>query len=171
MKPEILGAITLLFIGFLFVPSVAKGLNSSLDTLPIRFLAVLLVLGALSYDKLVALGLFMVVSAVYIQHHHDEVSGVIGTVNNISAFNTRGHSGSSVMNKLDQGGVADETYDTSEFTPKHEDQDNEFTREEMSIDEKHSLLTEPLGSRAQSLFPDDARHVSAMEHGNRNGND
>jgi hypothetical protein len=169
MKPEHIGVIIVTFIAFLFVPTITKTLDYSLDTLPIRFLAILLVLGALSYDKLVAIGIFMLILAIYIQHHHNEVVGIIGTVNNVSAFNKSSMSGSSAIQKLDHGGVADETHDTSDFTPRHEDQDNEFKYREASIDEKHALITEPLGSRAQTLFPDDSRHVNDMEHGNKNG--
>ena len=90
----------------------------------------------------------------------------------MAAFEQAGNAGSkysSAMNKLDHGGSADETYDTSDFTSKTEDQDNEFKHPDHSIDEKHALITEPLGSRSASLFPDDSKHVNALEHGNKDG--
>jgi hypothetical protein len=90
----------------------------------------------------------------------------------MAAFEQVGNAGSklsSALNKLDQGGNADESYDSSDFTSKAEDQDNEFKHPDHSIDEKHALITEPLASRSASLFPDDSRHVSAMEQGNKDG--
>jgi hypothetical protein len=91
----------------------------------------------------------------------------------MAAFDQSGNAGSNynsaAINKLDQGGSADENYDSSDFTSKAEDQDNEFKHMDSSIDEKHALLTEPLGSKSASLFPDDSRHVSAMEQGNKGG--
>lgn len=167
---EICG-LMLLFATFLFVPQLTNVLKSSLDTLPMRFAAVIIVLGSLSYNKLVALGLFLVICAIYIQHHHNDVLGVLGTANNLSAYNSSKADAkyNSAMNKLDQGGSADESYDSSDFTSKTEDQDNEFKPPETSIDEKHALNTEPLGSRSASLFPDDSKHVSALEQGNKNG--
>jgi len=73
------------------------------------------------------------------------------------------------MAKLDHGGEADESYDSSDFTSKTEDQDNEFIKADSSIDEKHAILTEAHSSKVVDLFPDDTKHVNAMEHGNRNG--
>jgi hypothetical protein len=158
-----------LLVVFLFVPQISKAIKANLDTLPMRFAAVFIVLGALSYDMLLALGVFMIITAVYIQHHHDDVLSVLGSANNMSAFNSNESTYSKTMAKLDHGGHADESYDSSDFSSKTEDQDNDFSKVESSIDEKHTLLTEPLGSKASALFPDDSRHVNAMEHGNRNG--
>jgi hypothetical protein len=158
-----------LLVVFLFVPQISRAIKSNLDTLPMRFAAVFLVLGALSYDMVLALGVFMIITALYIQHHHDDVLSVLGSANNMSAFNQNESTYAKTMAKLDHGGHADESYDSSDFSSKTEDQDNEYTKGESSIDEKHTLLTEPLGSKASALFPDDSRHVNAMEHGNRNG--
>lgn len=169
IDPIEIGGLILLFASFLFVPQITDILKSSLDSLPVRFAAILLILGSLTYNKLLALGIFLVVMAVYIQHHHDDVLSVIGTVNNFAAGDTAGSKYSAAMNKLDHGGSADESYDSSDFTSKAEDQDNEFKVPDSSIDEKHALNTEPLGSRSASLFPDDSKHVSALEHGNKNG--
>jgi len=137
-----------------------------------RFVAIILILASLSYNKFLALGLFLVVMAIYIQHHHGDVLNILGSANNMRAFNQSGNAGSrypSAVNKLDQGGSADESYDSSDFTSKTEDQDNEFKQPDHSIDEKHALITEPLGSKSASLFPDDSRHVNAMEQGNKDG--
>jgi hypothetical protein len=172
VDPIEIGGLVLLFASFLFVPQLTSMLKSSIDTLPVRFVAIILILASLSYNKFLALGLFLVISAIYIQHHHDDVLNVLGSANNLMAFDQSGNAGSkypSVMNKLDHGGSADETYDSSDFTSKTEDQDNEFKHPDHSIDEKHALITEPLGSRSASLFPDDSKHVNAMEHGNKDG--
>lgn len=171
VDPIEIGGLVLLFATFLLVPQLTNMLKSSLDTLPMRFAAIILVLGSLSYNKFLALGLFLVIMAIYIQHHHDEVLNVLGSAN-MAAFDQAGNAGaktSNALNKLDQGGSADESYDSSDFTSKAEDQDNEFKNPDHSIDEKHALITEPLGSRSASLFPDDSRHVSAMEQGNKDG--
>ena len=171
VDPIEIGGLVLLFASFLLVPQLTNMLKSSLDTLPMRFAAIILVLGSLSYNKFLALGLFLVIMAIYIQHHHDEVLNVLGSAN-MAAFDQAGNAGaktSNALNKLDQGGSADESYDSSDFTSKTEDQDNEFKNPDYSIDEKHALITEPLGSRSASLFPDDSRHVSAMEQGNKDG--
>lgn len=172
VDPIEIGGLVLLFASFLFVPQLTTMLKSSIDTLPMRFVAIILVLASLSYNKFLALGLFLVISAIYIQHHHDDVLNVLGSANNMAAFEQAGNAGSklsSALNKLDQGGNADESYDSSDFTSKAEDQDNEFKHPDQSIDEKHALITEPLGSRSASLFPDDSRHVNAMEQGNKDG--
>lgn len=163
-----LGALVILFICFLLVPQITASMKSSLDTLPMRLAAVIIVLGMVSYDRYLALGVFLVVTAVYIQHHHEDILGVLGTKNNIFGP-LSGQKYNSTMQKLDHGGHADENYDTADFTSKTEDQDNEFKPVDASIDEKHALNTEPLGSRSQNLFPDDSKNVNSMEHGNKNG--
>jgi hypothetical protein len=170
VDPIEIGGLVLLFASFLFVPQLTDMLKSSLDTLPMRFAAIILILGSLSYNKFLALGLFLVIMAIYIQHHHDDVLNVLGSAN-MAAFDQAGNAGAkySAINKLDQGGSADESYDSSDFTSKTEDQDNEFKQSDHSIDEKHALLTEPLGSRSSSLFLDDSKHVDALEQGNKNG--
>lgn len=171
VDPIEIGGLVLLFASFLFVPQLTNMLKSSLDSLPMRFAAIILILGSLSYNKFLALGIFLVVMAIYIDHHHDDVLSVLGSAN-MAAFDQVGNAGSkisSALNKLDNGGNADESYDSSDFTSKTEDQDNEFKHPDHSIDEKHALITEPLGSKSASLFPDDSKHVNAMEHGNKDG--
>jgi hypothetical protein len=172
VDPIEIGGFVLLFASFLFVPQITSMLKSSLDTLPMRFAAILLILGSLTYNKFLSLGMFLVIMAIYIQDHNDDVLSILGTVNNMGAFEQAGNAGakySSAIHKLDQGGSADETYDTTDFTSKTEDQDNDFKHPDHSIDEKHALITEPLGSRSSSLFPDDSKHVNALEQGNKNG--
>jgi hypothetical protein len=162
-------ALLFLLVVFLLVPQITTLLDSRLESLPMRFAAVLIILGALSYDKVLALGVFLVITAIYIQHHHNDVLSVLGTANNVAGYSGTDSTYAKTMAKLDHGGQADESYESSDFTSKTEDQDNEFSKVESSIDEKHSLLTEPLGSKASALFPDDTKHVNAMEHGNRDG--
>lgn len=171
VDPIEIGGLVLLFASFLFIPQLTSMLKSSIDTLPVRFVAIILVLASLSYNKFLALGLFLVICAIYIQHHHDDVLNILGSANNMAALQA-GNAGSkypAAINKLDQGGSADESYDSSDFTSKTEDQDNEFKHSDHSIDEKHALITEPLGSKSASLFPDDSKHVNAMEQGNKDG--
>jgi hypothetical protein len=171
VDPIEIGGVVLLFATFLLVPQLTIMLKSNLDSLPMRFAAIILILGSLSYNKFLALGIFLVVMAIYIDHHHDDVLSVLGSAN-MAAFDQVGNAGSkisSALNKLDNGGNADESYDSSDFTSKTEDQDNEFKNPDSSIDEKHALITEPLGSKSASLFPDDSKHVNAMEQGNKDG--
>ena len=167
MQVEI-GVLILLFISFLLVPQITATLKSSLDTLPVRLLAVILVLGSVSYDRYLALGVLLVVAAIYIQHHHEDIMDIVGTENNYGLFD-KGLKYNNTMQKLDHGGHADESYDIGDFTSKTEDQDNEFRPVDSSINEKHALNTEPLGSRSQNLFPEDSRNVNSMENSNRNG--
>jgi hypothetical protein len=165
-----IGILIVLFVCFLLVPQITATLKQSLDTLPMRLAAVILILGSVSYDRYLALGTFLVVTAVYIQHHHEDILDIIGTANNMSPLDSGSDKKyNSTMQQLEHGGNADETYDTSDFTSKAEDQDNEFKPVDSSMNEKYALNTEPLGSRAQSLFPDDSKNVNSMEHGNRNG--
>lgn len=71
--------------------------------------------------------------------------------------------------QVSDGGYADESYETVDYTPQKEDQNDEFTKVGESIDNKHVLLSEPLGSRAQSIFNDDMKQAEALAMGNRNG--
>uniref|UniRef100_A0A6C0AP95 Uncharacterized protein n=1 Tax=viral metagenome TaxID=1070528 RepID=A0A6C0AP95_9ZZZZ len=163
-------ALFLLFLSFLFVPQITASLKASLDTLPMRLAAVILILGAVSYDRYLALGTFLVISAIYIQHHHEDILEILGTSNNMGLVGSAASQKyNSTIQRLEHGGHADESYDTGDFTSKAEDQDNEFKPVDSSIDEKHALNSETLGSRSQTLFPDDSKHVNAMEHGNKNG--
>ena len=154
-----------LFVGFLAVPSLVKVLGTSLDSLPVRFAAVILVLGSVSYDRYVALGLFMFILAIYVQHHQNEVNRVLrqGSLFPVNDIDTP-----HAMTRLDMGGHADESYDTMDFIPKHGENDNEFSKALDSIDEKHALVGESHG-KSHGLFADDLHHAEAMERGNMNG--
>ena len=151
---------------FLAIPSIVDSLGSSLDSIPMRFAAAIAILAIMPYDRLVALAGFMVISAIYIQRHQVDLSGVVSssTMAALSEFKTP-----EAMESLDQGGHADETLDTMDFVSKEEDQDNEFYATGSSINEKHALQTEGLGSRSQSLFPDDSRGAEHLANSNRNG--
>ena len=155
-----------LLVAFLLVPSIAGNLGTTLDTVPVRIAAVLIVLASLSYDKFIALGVFMVIAAIYIQRHQDEL-GTINVSGDKMSFNQVKSPG--IMEELEKGGHASESHDEMDFTSKHEDQDNEFHNSGSSIDEKHTLQSEGLGSKSQSLFPDDAHHADSLMNGNRNG--
>jgi hypothetical protein len=161
-------SITILFITFLAIPSIAKVADTTLDTLPMRFASVILVLGVLSYDRFIALALFIVVAALYIQHHHDDLSGVM--------FNNREYDmpiGSikdpSAMKELKHGGHANESSDVMDFIPKQSVQDNSFQRIGQSKDEKDILVSEQLGSKAQSIFREDAQNAATLDKANRRG--
>lgn len=160
---DILG-LFVLFIIFVYVKEVAQFLNLSLNTLPIRFAAILIILGAASYNKLVALGFFILITAIYIQDHHNDINTILGGSIQSNSFHSKNET--TFMSQLDQGGYADETSDTMEFISRTEDQDNEFKAPSSSIDEKHVLNSEP---RLQNLFPDDSKNANSMEHGNKNG--
>jgi hypothetical protein len=162
-----LGLILVLFLMFMAVPQITEALGHSLDTLPMRIAAVIIVLAALPYDKFVALGVFLIVTAVYIQHHQYAVSGVTGHAK-FKGLDVVFDIPKATVH-LDKGGNADETFEVNEFIPRSEDQDNEFTGIGQSLDEKQVLVSETLGSRAQSIFNDDMRQAEALAHGNRNG--
>lgn len=160
------GVLIILLTAFLFVSSIASYFGSLLDTLPIRIAAVLMILSALPYDKMIALGVFMVVAAVYIQHHQNALDSIAVSD---SPMHYKDLKSPKAMDDLEHGGHAAESHDDMDFTSKQEDQDNEFHAAGSSIDEKHTLQTEGLGSKSQSLFPDDAQHADSLMHGNRNG--
>ena len=168
MAAEVPQMLVIFCLGVLFLatPSIAAYMDSLLDTLPIRLAALIALLAIVAYDKVIALGLFMVIMAVYIQHHQDDLMSVVGVHG--SPYK-KSFQNSDVMAELDGGGHADETYDTADFVPKDEDQDHDFHRISPSIDEKHALNTEHLGTRSQSLFPEDAIHATRLEDSNRNG--
>ena len=159
-----LGTLVCLFIGFLAVPWLTKKLGRSLDSLPIRFAFLIMLIAVLPYDRIVALGVFLLVAAIYVQHHQNDLMNIAGT--SVSLNDIRSHA---VENALDEGGHSSETADTMDFIPNGEEQDNKFEAEGHSIDEKHALLTEPLGSKSQSLFAEDSHNADMMQRGNSNG--
>ena len=70
---------------------------------------------------------------------------------------------------LEGGGYASEDYETADYTPQKEGEDNEFSPVGQSINEKHVLQTENLGSKSQDLFGEDMRNAEGLAEGNRNG--
>ena len=137
MHPIQIGSLVILFIAFLAVPAIVKALDTSLDTLPMRFAAVILVLALLPYDRFIALALFLVVAAIYIQHHHNDLIMVIGSGEPLPLNETDAMSG------LPHGGHADETSDDMDYMPK--ESTNVFSKVE-SIDEKQVL--ESVGNKS-----------------------
>jgi len=164
-----IGLIAVLFLIFMAVPQITQILGHSLDTMPMRLGAVLLILAVLPYDKFVALGVFLVITAIYIQHHQDAITGVT-QLSNIRDLNAAFAVPTATAN-LDKGGNADETYETNEFVPRSEDQDNEFTSVGHSLDEKQVLVSESLGSKSQSIFNEDMKQAEALAQSNRDGHD
>ena len=70
--------LAVLFVVFLAIPTLVSisSLGESLDSLPVRFAAVIMILGVYAYDPIVALGVFLVLAGLYIQRHHDVVISV-----------------------------------------------------------------------------------------------
>jgi hypothetical protein len=166
--PVKIGVLGLLFVAFLFVPRLSTALGHSLDSLPMRLAAVIIILASVSYDKYVSLGLFLVITATYIKHHQHDLMGVSTTGSEINGTVNPYEIPRRPVN-VNDGGHADESYETADFTPQKEDQDDEFTRVGESIDHKQVLVSESLGSRAQSMFNEDMKHAEALAMGNRNG--
>jgi len=170
-SPIQIGSLAFLFIAFLAVPSIVKVTDKSLDTLPMRFASVILVLAVLPYDRFIALGLFLVVAAIYIQHHHNDVMIVLGPAGDHTSRDfplpLDGLRDADAMRVLQHGGHADESTDVMDYMPKVST--NTFTKAGSSVDEKQVLVSEQLGSRAQRMFADDSEHAVALERGNHNG--
>ena len=160
-----IGVLSVLFVTFLYVPTLARSLGHTLDTLPIRLAAVILILASIPYDPLVSLGLFLVITGLYIQLHHDDVL----SVTNNKQFPVNAIQDPAAMKMLHHGGHAQESYETDDFMPNKGVDNNTFESGYGSIDEKHALPTEPLGSKSQSLFGEDMVNAEALQHGNRNG--
>lgn len=159
-------SLIILLMAFVFVSSIASYLGSLLDTLPMRIAAGLIILSVLPYDKMIALGVFMVIAAVYIQHHQNALDEIASAE---SGMHYKDLKMPKAMEDLEHGGHASESHDDMDFTSKQEDQDNEFHPSGSSIDEKHVLQAEGLGSKSQSLFPDDAQHADSLMQANKNG--
>lgn len=166
--PVKIGVLGLLFVAFLFVPRLSAALGHSLDSLPMRLAAVIIILASVSYDKYVSLGLFLVITATYIKHHQYDLMGLSETGTEVDA-SINPYEIPIPGVDVKHGGHADETHEVADFTPQKEDQDDEFTKVGESIDDKQVLVSETLGSRAQSIFNDDMKHAEALAMGNRNG--
>ena len=172
-SPIQIGSLAALFIVFLAIPSIVKSMGGILDTLPMRFASIILILAVLPYDRFIALALFIVVVAIYIEHHHNDVMIVLGPAgdNNYSGLHAAINSirDADAMRGLHQGGHADEMTDVIDYMPKIATQDNAFSKVGSSIDEKEVLTSEQLGSKAQSLFANDSEQANSLERGNSNG--
>ena len=162
-----LGALAALLLAFMLVPQISELLGRSLDTVPFRIAAVLLILVAVGYDKFVALGAFLVIVAIYIQHHQNDLLG-LDTPGQLSALENP-YQIPLVKSAIQHGGHADEIHEPVDYMPKSDANSNRFKPVDASQDEKHTLESEVLGSRAQSLFREDAQHAAELEHGNRDG--
>jgi hypothetical protein len=162
-------AITLigLLIGFLYVDQISDMIGHSLDTLPVRFAALFIILGSVYLDRYVSLAVFLLVLAVYIQHHQNDISGLSLAAKRRGALNP--YEIPEAIVRLEDGGHASEDYETADYTPQKEDQENEFSPAGPSINEKHVLPTETLGSKSQDLFGEDMRNAEGLAEGNRNG--
>jgi len=167
--PVKIGVLGLLFVAFLFVPRLSTALGHSLDSLPMRLAAFIIILASVAYDKYVSLGLFLVITATYIKHHHYDLMGLSSPDNIEPGASVNPYEIPIKKVNVNDGGYADESYETADFTPQKEDQDDEFTKVGESIDNKQVLVSETLGSRAQSIFNDDMKHAEALAMGNRNG--
>jgi hypothetical protein len=168
VDPNLLGLIVL-FVVFMFVPKITDYLGRTLDTLPIRLAAVILVLASISYDKFIGLGVFLVVMAVYIMNDQNDLIGITSRGEMVESADP--YSIPKMTVDLEDGGHADETYETADFTPQKEDSDNDFSPVGQSQDEKHVLVSEALGSKASVMFNSDMKHAEAMAMANRNGSD
>jgi hypothetical protein len=170
VNPMKIGVLLALFIAFLSISHIEDSLGGILDTLPMRLAALMAILAVIPFDGYIALAVFMVIVGIYIHHHQEDLRDV--TDSNypqlLDVYNGNIKS-PAIIQKLEKGGHADEIIDTMEFVSRHEDQDNAFNPVGHSQDEKHALLTEPLGERAHSLFPEDMKNMSSMEEGNRSG--
>ena len=177
VNPVQLSVLGVLFFVFLMIPTIANSLGDTLDTLPMRLAGVLLILGSVSYDKYVAIAVFLVVAALYIQRHQNQLTGVFASDNdkNLDPSETQGimqfamPRRPNAVQQLNPGGQADVDYDYQDFMPK--DRTNEVDLYDIGgLDEKRALTTEPLGqAKAQDLFPMDQREAQAVMNSNRGG--
>ena len=159
LDPVKLSILAIVFITFMFVPQISRAMNSSLDTLPVRLGACIFALAVIPYDKYISIGTFLLITAVYIQHHQNDLTGMAKPSHKV--LNPYEIPTSTAF--LEDGGQADETLEIADYTPKDEDHDNKFSGVGHSQDEKHVLLTEPLGqSKAQAMFGEETKHAEAM---------
>lgn len=164
-NPVQAGLLLGLFLLFLSCETIAEWLGSYLNTLPVRLAFCILILAMVSVDRFVAIGVLIVVAAIYIRHHQDDLDGL----NLSKEVAPRQIKSPKAMLELDQGGQADESYDEMDFTSKENDQTDEFERVGSSIDEKQALNSEGLGSKSQSLFPEDSTKAAELMRGNEDG--
>ena len=169
MRPDPiqLGTLALLFVIFLNIVSISNLLGHSLDTLPMRIAAMLIILASVTYDKFVAIGVFMVVCGIFVQHHQNDLANLATPGRDTNTMNPYEIPKAKV--NVREGGHSDVHYEESDYTPQKEDQTDEFVGVGHSQDEKQVLVTETLGSRSQSIFDEDMRNAEAMAMRNRDG--
>jgi hypothetical protein len=165
LDPVQAGLLLGLFLLFFLSETIAEWLGSYLNTLPLRLAFCLMILAMVPVDRFAAIGLLLVVAAIYIRHHQNDMDG-LNLTNEVAP---KGVKSPKAMLELDQGGQADESYDEMDFTSKENDQTDEFERVGTSIDEKQALHTEGLGSKSQSLFPEDSSKAAELMRGNQDG--
>ena len=163
MRPDPiqLGILAVLFVVFLNVVSISNLLGHSLDTLPTRIAAVVIILASMTYDRFVALAVFMIVTGIYVQHHQNDLSNLATPGREVTEMNP--YESPAAKINVKGGGHSDVQYE--------EDQTNEFSAVSHSQDEKQVLVSETLGSRSQNIFNEDMRQAEAMAMRNRNGYD
>lgn len=164
-NPVQAGVLLGLFLLFLSCERIAEWLGSYLDTLPVRLAFCILLLAMVPVDKFAAIGVLLVVAGIYIRHHQNDLDGLSLS----TEVAPKAVKSPKAMLDLDQGGHADESYDEMDFTSKENDQTDEFEKVGTSIDEKHALNTEGLGSKSQSLFPEDSTKAAELMRGNQDG--
>ena len=164
-------SLAVLFALFLGVPTISKMLGSTLDLLPIRLAAVLIILASVHYDSLVSLAVFLLIAALYIHHHNNDLMRINVSMN--SKFSDLNNTSSTpAMNVLHHGGHADITDDHMDFMPKRDMQDNDVDQVHTSstVNEKYVLPSEPLGaSKAQNLFDEDMWNARNLEQWTKDG--
>lgn len=154
VNPVQLGLVIVLLLVFLAVPTIAQSLDTTLDTLPMRIAAILLILASASYDKYVAISTFLIIGGIYLHHHQNQIGTVLKSDPTLKspvkefAMPQRPNS----MIQLESGGQADIEYDTMDFTSHDQDTDNQYQSMNTGLDEKEVLVSEPLGERASVLF-------------------
>lgn len=163
-----MGVLTVLFLVFLYAPFISDLLGHSLDTMPMRLAAVLVILAPVQYDMFISIAAFLAVTSIYIQHHQNDL-------NNLA---TPGRDGGNNMYEepdekryIERGGHSNSDTEEIDYMPQKEDQDNEFTAVTHSMDEKKLLLSETSGSRLQSIFNSDMKDAENLAMSNRNGFD
>jgi len=163
-----IGILTVLFLAFLYAPFISDMLGHSLDTMPMRLAAVLLILAPVQYDMFISIGAFLAVTAIYIQHHQNDLNNLVtpGRVGGKNVFEE-----SDEKHYIDRGGHSNSDIEEIDYMPQKEDQDNEFVAVTQSMDEKKVLLSDSSGSRSQSMFDSEMRNAESLAMSNRNGFD
>ena len=165
---EQIAAIIALLVGVLFVERISETLGRSLDSLPVRIAAILIILCSVYFDRVVSLAIFFFIVAIYIQHHHNDLIGVS------KPLSMDPYEIPKATVDLKRGGYTGDAGDEPEmvdYMPQKGDNDNEFNPVGESHDEKGVIQTEMLGSKAQVLFQESMRNAEALIAGNSHGND